>query len=107
MTDANPDSAPAAAAVASADGARMIAACTSGDEGAVRQLLHKAPSLAHQVVAGPLAPLHYAVRAGHAGIVQLLLQHGADARVVVEGHWGIPLSTVDVPPRAASPKSSR
>ncbi len=54
------------------------------------------PSLASQVP-GPLAPLHYAVREGHASIVQLLLQHGADAHVVVERTlWGIPLRTVDV-----------
>ena len=46
---------------------------------------------------GTLAPLHYAVREGHAGIVQLLLQHGADAHVVAEpAVWGMPLRTVDV-----------
>jgi ankyrin repeat protein len=85
MTDAN------------TDGARMLAACTSGDEAAVRELLRETPSLAHQVPAGPLAPLHYAVREGHAGIVQLLLQHGADAHVVVGGTlWGNPLRTMDV-----------
>ncbi len=84
MTDANPD------------GAHMVAACTSGDEATVRELLRQTPSLASQVP-GPLAPLHYAVREGHASIVQLLLQHGADAHVVVEGTlWGIPLRTVDV-----------
>jgi ankyrin repeat protein len=56
------------------------------------RLLRETPSLAHQVPVGPLAPLHYAVREGHAGIVQLLLQHGADAHVVVGGTlWGIPL----------------
>jgi ankyrin repeat protein len=85
MTDAN------------TDGARMVAACTNGDEVTVRELLRETPSLARQVPAGPLAPLHYAVREGHASIVQLLLQHGADAHVVVEGAvWGIPLRTVDV-----------
>jgi Ankyrin repeat len=85
MTDAN------------TDGARMVAACTSGDEATVRELLGETPSLARQVLVGPLATLHYAVREGHAGIVQLLLQHGADAHVVVEGAvWGIPLRTVDV-----------
>ena len=45
---------------------------------------------------GPLAPLHYAVREGHANIVQLLLQHGADAHAVVEHLCRIPLRTVDV-----------
>jgi ankyrin repeat protein len=45
---------------------------------------------------GPLAPLHYAVREGHAGIVQLLLEHGADARVVVEYLCRIPVRSVDV-----------
>jgi ankyrin repeat protein len=85
MTDAN------------TDGARLIAACTSGDEATVRELLRETPSLACQVPGGPLAPLHYAVREGHAGIVQLLLQHGADPHVVVGGTlWGIPLRTVDV-----------
>jgi ankyrin repeat protein len=74
----------------------MIAACTSGDEATVRELLRKSPTLARQVP-GPLAPLHYAVREGHAGIVRLLLQHGADPHVAVEGAvWGIPLRTVDV-----------
>ena len=78
------------------DGARMVAACTSGDEATVRELLRETPSLAHQVPVGPLAPLHYAVREGHAGIVQLLLEHGADAHVVVEHLCRIPLRTVDV-----------
>ena len=82
---------------ANTDGAGMVAACTSGDEVTVRELLRETPHLARQVPAGPLAPLHYAVREGHASIVQLLLQHGADAHVVVEGAvWGIPLRTVDV-----------
>jgi ankyrin repeat protein len=85
MTDAN------------TDGARMVAACISGDESAVRELLRETPPLARQVPGGPLAPLHYAVREGHAGIVQLLLEHGADAHVVVgRTLWGIPLRTVDV-----------
>ncbi|HWY86092.1 MAG TPA: ankyrin repeat domain-containing protein [Gemmataceae bacterium] len=84
MTDAN------------TDGARMVAACTSGDERAVRELLRETPSLARQVPVGRLAPLHYAVREGHAGIVQLLLEHGADAHVVVEHLCRIPLRTVDV-----------
>jgi ankyrin repeat protein len=85
MTDAN------------TDGARMVAACTSGDERAVREVRRETPPLARHVPVGPLAPLHYAVRDGHASIVQLLLQHGADAHVVVErAVWGIPLRTVDV-----------
>jgi ankyrin repeat protein len=85
MTDANTEA------------ARMVAACTSGDEATVCELLRETPSLARQAPARPLAPLHYAVREGHAGIVQLLLQHGADAHVVVGGTlWGIPLRTVDV-----------
>jgi ankyrin repeat protein len=84
MTDAN------------TNGARMVAACTSGDEATVRELLRETPSLARQVLVGPLAPLHYAVREGHAGIVQLLLEHGADARVVVEPPCRLPLRTVDV-----------
>jgi ankyrin repeat protein len=77
-------------------GARMVAACASGDEVTVRELLRETPSLARQVPAGPLAPLHYAVREGHANIVQLLLQHGADAHGVVEHLCRIPLRTVDV-----------
>jgi ankyrin repeat protein len=84
MTDAN------------TDGARMVAACTSGDEATVCELLRVTPSLARQVLVGPLAPLHYAVREGHAGIVQLLLEHGADAHVVVEPLCRLPLRTVDV-----------
>ena len=81
---------------ANTDGARMVAACTSGDEATVRELLRQTPSLAHQVLAGPLAPLHYAVREGHADIVRLLLEHGADAHAVVEQLCRIPLRTVDV-----------
>ena len=84
MTDAN------------TDGARMVAACASGDEATVRELLRETPSLARQVPVGPLAPLHDAVREGHAGIVQLLLEHGADAHVVVKYLCRIPLRTVDV-----------
>src|SRR6516162_2191658 len=84
MTDAN------------TDGARMVAACTSGDEATVRELLRETPSLARQVLVGPVAPLHYAVREGHADIVQLLLEHGADAQVVVEPPCRLPLRTVDV-----------
>ncbi len=81
---------------ANTDGARMIAACTSGDEATVRELLRETPSLAHQVPGGPLAPLHYAVREGHAGIVQLLLHYGADAHVVVKNLCRIPLRSIDV-----------
>ena len=84
MTDANTDA------------ARMVAACTSGDEATVRELLREKPSLASEVRGEPLAPLHYAVREGHASIVQLLLQHGADAYVVVEPLCRIPLRTVDI-----------
>ncbi|HVC93302.1 MAG TPA: ankyrin repeat domain-containing protein [Pirellulales bacterium] len=76
--------------------AHMVAACTSGDEATVRELLRETPSLARQVPAGPLAPLHYAVREGHAGIVQLLLENGADAHVVVQYLCRIPLRSVDV-----------
>jgi ankyrin repeat protein len=84
MIDANPD------------GARMIAACTCGDEATVRKLLSETPSLAHEVLVGPLAPLHYAVREGHVGIVQILFENGADAHGVVEQLCQIPLRTVDV-----------
>jgi ankyrin repeat protein len=78
------------------DGARMVAACNSGDEAAVRELLRHTPSLAREAHVRPLAPLHYAVREGHANIVQLLLQHGADAHVVVEHLCRIPLRSVDI-----------
>jgi ankyrin repeat protein len=78
------------------DGARIVAACTNGDEATVRELLREAPALARPVNVGPLVPLHYAVREGHAGIVQLLLEHGADAHAVVEQLCRIPLRTVDV-----------
>jgi len=44
---------------ATTDGARMVAACTSGDEATVRET----PSLARQVLEGPVAPLHYAALA--------------------------------------------
>jgi ankyrin repeat protein len=81
---------------ADTDGARMVAACASGDEATVRELLRETPSLARQVPGGPLAPLHYAVREGHAGIVQLLLQCGAEASVAVEPLCRLPLRTVDV-----------
>lgn len=85
MTDAN------------SHAARMIAACMSGDETTLRELLHETPSLACQVPGLPLAPLHYAVRDGHAGVAQLLIKHGAQAHVVVDGTlWGNPLRTLDV-----------
>lgn len=78
------------------DGARIVTACTSGDEATVCELLQETPSLAHQVAVGRLAPLHYAVREGHAGIVKLLLQHGADPHVAVQQLCRISLRTVDV-----------
>jgi ankyrin repeat protein len=81
---------------ANTDGARMVAACNSGDEVTVRELLRKTPPLANEVPGGPLAPLHHAVREGHAGIVQLLLQHGADAHVIVKYLARIPLRSIDV-----------
>jgi ankyrin repeat protein len=81
---------------ANTDGARMVAACSSGDEATVRALLCETPSLSRQVPGAPLAPLHYAVREGHTGIAQVLLEHGADAQVVVQHLCRIPLSTVDV-----------
>lgn len=84
MTDAN------------TDGTQMVAACTSDDEATVRELLSVTPSLARQVAGGALAPLHYAVREGHTGIVQLLLEHGADPHAVVAYRCRIPLRTVDV-----------
>jgi ankyrin repeat protein len=77
-------------------GARMLAACTHGDEATVCELLRETPSLASQVLAGRLAPLHYAVREGHARIVRLLLDHGADVHVVAEQLCRIPLRTVDI-----------
>ncbi len=78
------------------DGGRMVAACMSGDEVTVRELLRETPWLARQVPGEPLAPLHHAVREGHASLVQLLLEHGADAHVVVEHLCRLPLRTVDV-----------
>jgi ankyrin repeat protein len=81
---------------ANTDGAGMVAACSSGAEATVRELLRETPSLACQVLVRPLAHLHYAVREGHAVIVQLLLEYGADAHVVVEPPYRLPLKTVDV-----------
>ena len=46
------------------DGARMVAACTSGDEATVRELLRETPPLARQVVVGPLAPLQLREHSG-------------------------------------------
>ena len=81
---------------ANTDGIRMIVACTSGDDAAVSDLLHESPHVAREVPGGLRAPLHYAVREGHTGVVKLLLMHGADARAVVgETLWGISLRTVD------------
>jgi ankyrin repeat protein len=75
MTDANTDD------------ARMVAARTSGDEATVRELLRQTPPLARQVPAGPLAPLHYAAREGHASIVQLLLEHGGAIELPDDQPW--------------------
>src|SRR5262245_22027198 len=78
-------------------GSRMVAACTRGDEKTVRELLRETPELASQVPTVPLAPLHYAVREGRAGIVQLLVENGADAHAVVgQTLWGNPLRALDV-----------
>jgi hypothetical protein len=88
-------------------GARMVVACTSGDEATVRKLLRETPSLARQVLVGPLSPLHYAVREGHAGIVQHLLEHGADAHVVVEPLCRLPLRTVEATRRCTGRRRRR
>jgi ankyrin repeat protein len=78
------------------DGDRMVAACNSGDELTVRELLGKTPRLANEVPGDPLALLHYAVREGHSAIVQLLLHHGADAHVIVKHLARIPLRSIDI-----------
>ena len=66
MTDAN------------TDGARMVAACTSGDLATSARAAARDAFAARQTFSWDRSRLlHYAVREGHASIVQLLLQHGA------------------------------
>jgi len=55
----------------------FLTAVYRGDEAAVRQMLASDPSLASAEYAY-LQPLHYAVRGGRIGMVQLLLDAGAD-----------------------------
>jgi ankyrin repeat protein len=55
----------------------FLAAVYRGDEGAVRQMLARDPSLASAEYAY-LQPLHYAVRGGRIGMVRLLLDAGAN-----------------------------
>ncbi|NKB65936.1 MAG: sigma-70 family RNA polymerase sigma factor [Candidatus Latescibacteria bacterium] len=53
-------------------------ACAKGDEDRVRQILQQQPRAAAQLDAHGASPLSYAAQYGHAGLVELLLQQGAD-----------------------------
>jgi ankyrin repeat protein len=55
----------------------FLAAVLQGRESAVREMLHADPTLARAEYAY-MQPLHYAVRGGRAGMVQLLIEAGAD-----------------------------
>ncbi|MDF2721048.1 MAG: ankyrin repeat protein [Paenibacillus sp.] len=56
----------------------MLTGCAAGRTDIVRKLLEREPSLANCQWAY-FSPLHFAVANGHAELVSLLLQHGADA----------------------------
>src|SRR6516225_3723731 len=89
MTDAN------------TDGARMVAACTSGDEATVRELLRETPSLARQVPVGPLearqrlalseGPLRRALRESDLATIQRELRHDPSAVNTTDEDGNTPL----------------
>ena len=68
----------------------LSAACASGDSERVRALLEEDPARARRLDYGRRNPLTYAARAGHLGVVRLLLGHGADPsqpeELAPEGH---------------------
>jgi RNA polymerase sigma factor (sigma-70 family) len=55
----------------------MLRASAEGDEKTIRRLLAAAPGLANASFAY-VTPVHFAVREGHAAVVKLLLEAGAD-----------------------------
>ncbi|GMV82487.1 MAG: hypothetical protein AMXMBFR7_36710 [Planctomycetota bacterium] len=78
---------------------QMINACKVGDLKKVRTLLKLDPRLVFECKAeeGRFLPLHYAVREGHADVVQALLDSGADPQPyehMMRNHLGI--TTLDL-----------
>lgn len=64
----------------------MLVSCITGNVNMVRNLLNKQPSLANCNFAY-FSPLHFAVREGHADIVDILLMHNADATAISGISW--------------------
>jgi ankyrin repeat protein len=64
-------------------------AVKAGDEAATRTLLADEPGLINARDADKSTPLHYAAWKGHAGVIEILLDAGADIGAHNENdHWG-------------------
>jgi ankyrin repeat protein len=67
----------------------MIKAAKSGNAARVTALLAEDPALLHARDADGSTPLHCAAWKGHAEVVQVLLEHGADHSLENNNtHWG-------------------
>jgi ankyrin repeat protein len=60
-------------------------AAERGDAGRVEELLSERPDLADETDGRTLSALHYAASEGHAGVVRILLDRGADPRISALG----------------------
>ena len=87
---------------------RLSDAVRAGDTGRVTTLLEARPEIIN--IEGPGGdehrPLHYAVLARDAGMVRLLMAHGADAQIGIYPHR-VPTTAMAVRRSAATRRSSR
>lgn len=77
LTGTRPYTLPDGTVVSTDDVFRMFVAARAGDRASVERLIRRARGLA-TVEYNYTPPIHFAVREGHAAIVELLLEHGAD-----------------------------
>jgi ankyrin repeat protein len=67
----------------------LFKAAKNGDVAGLRIMLDENPKLVHERDEDQSTPLHWAAWKGHAGVVELLLDHGADIQAHnANFHWG-------------------